>query len=124
MPSQRRVYRVAEKIRDLIAMELNRVADPRFSLVTISSVIVSPDLRHARVYWMVSGGAERRGQVDQAFQSAEGLFKRVLAKELKIRFVPELKFFYDDTLDTCEEVERLMEKIHPGPDRDPQSEDE
>lgn len=112
MPTKRRVYRVAEKVRNLVAVQLTRVADPRFSLVTISSAIVSPDLRHAKVYWMVSGGKERIAEVEEAFQSAGPMFKRLLARELGIRFVPDLKFFYDDTLDTCEEVERLMAKIH------------
>lgn len=106
---------MAEKIRNLVALELNKVADPRFSLVTISSVMVSPDLRYAKVYWMVSGGKERIAEVEEAFQSAQGLFKRLLAKELGVRFVPELRFFYDDTLDTCEEVERLIARIHSEP---------
>ena len=106
---------MAEKIRALVAEELNRVADPRFEMVTVTSVKVSSDLRHARVYWVVSGGAHRIAEVKEAFSSAEGLFRRVLAKDLKIRFVPELEFFYDDTLDTCEQVEQLMARIHEEP---------
>ena len=50
MANKRRVYKVAERIQGLIAMELQRVADPRFHLVTITSVVVSPDLRNAKIY--------------------------------------------------------------------------
>jgi len=113
MASKRRVFQVAEKVREAIAMQLSRIADPRFSLVTITSVMVSPDLRYAKVYWLVSGDEERVEQVEEAFASATGLFRRVIAHELGLRFVPELRFFYDDTLDACAEVERLMAKIRP-----------
>ena len=112
MPSERRVYMVAERIRDLIAVELGRAADPRFNLVTVTSVMVSPDLRHAKAYWTVSGGKERVPEVEAAFLKAEGLFKRALSKELGIRFVPVIRFYYDDTLDTVDEVEKLFERVH------------
>ena len=112
MAKQRRVHRVAEKVRETVALELQRMADPRFSMVTITSVVSSADLRNVKVYWMVSGGAERRKEVQAAFESASGVFKRVIGHDLNIRFVPEIHFYYDDTLDTDEEVRRLFEKVH------------
>jgi len=98
----------------VLASELLRVADPRFSLVTITSVVVSSDLRYAKVYWIATGGKERLPEVEEAFAAAEGLLKRALGAELGIRFVPALRFFYDDTYDTCEEVERLLERVRNG----------
>lgn len=112
MAKQRRVHRVAEKVRETVALELQRLADPRFSLVTVTSVVASADLRNVKIYWMVGGGAERQKEVKEAFQSASGVFKRVIGRDLGIKFVPEIHFFYDDTLDTDEEVRRLFEKVH------------
>lgn len=112
--SQRRTFKMAEQIQEFIAWELQRVADPRFHLVTVTSVILSPDKRNAKVYWIVSGGPERREEVTEAFESAAGLFKRAIAKGLKVRFIPELKFYYDDTFDTSDEVARLLEKARGG----------
>ena len=111
MAKQRRVHRVAEVVREAVALELQRLADPRFSLVTISSAVASPDLRNVKVYWMVSGGPARKEGVAEAFESAMGVFKRVVGRELGIKFVPELTFYYDDTLDASEEVQRLFDKI-------------
>ena len=111
MVNKRRTYRVAEKIRNLIATELNGLADPRFELVTITSVVTSPDLQNAKVYWMATGGREREEQVTAAFKSAEGHFRRLLAKDLGTRFTPSMKFYYDDTLDTVQEVTDLLSKI-------------
>lgn len=111
MAKQRRVHKIAEQIRNCIATHLLRVADPRFSLVTITSAVVSPDLRNAKVYWMVSGDEERRAEVAAAFESAAGLFRRAIGSELGIRFVPELTFYYDDTFDTSDSIDRLFARI-------------
>ena len=86
--------------------------------MTITSVMVSPDLRNAKVYWVVSllgeaDRSERIAEVQEAFESAAGFFRKLCSKQLGIRFTPELRFYYDDTLDTVEHVERLMAKIRP-----------
>ncbi len=111
MVNQRRSFKISERIQSLLAQELIRASDPRFFMVTITSVVVSKDLRHAKVYWVVSGEKERREQVQEAFDSAAGMFRRTISKEMSIRFVPELKFFYDDTLDVTYQVEELLGKI-------------
>lgn len=123
MPSKKRVYMVAEKIRELIAVQLQRMADPRLEMLTVTSVSVSPDLRHAKIYWVASGREDRRADVAEGLKSASGFFKKMLSKELGIRFVPDLHFFYDDTLDTQEEVNRLIDRIHDDPE-DPEAQED
>jgi ribosome-binding factor A len=114
MANQRRVFKLGERIQGIIALELLRVADPRFTLVTISSVVVSPDMRNAKIYWVVSGDQERREEVEEAFEGARGLFRKAIARELDIRFIPNLKFFYDDTLDVAAHVDKLFSRIDGG----------
>lgn len=111
MTSHRRSHRVGERIQSLIAQQLLRVADPRFSLVTITSCITTPDLRNAKVSFMVSGGPDRVPEVLEAFASAAPMFRRLLASELGMRFVPELRFHYDDSLDTAERMEEHFKKV-------------
>ena len=116
MAQKKRIYQVGERIKTILAEQLLRTADPRFSLVTITAVMVSPDLRNAKVYWVVSlqtgqDREERHAEVQEALGAAEGLFKRILGSELGLRFVPALRFFYDDTFDTVEEVDRLFKKV-------------
>lgn len=110
MANKRRVYKVAERIRELIAKELFHLADPRFELVTISSVVINQDLSVAKVYWNVFGDDEKRASVTAAFTSAAGHFRYVIGKDLTLKSTPSLLFHYDDTLDTCEEIDRLMKK--------------
>ncbi len=111
MTTRRRQYRVGEKLQTIVAQELQRVGDPRFSMVTISSVVMSPDLRYASVYWVASGGEGRIPEVEEAFEGAQGRIRRVVAKSLGTRFVPELRFFYDNTLDTVDHIERLLNTV-------------
>ena len=70
--SQRRIFQIGERIREVIAEQLQRVADPRFELVTITSVMVSPDLRNAKVYWVVSliSAADRELRVKEVQEDA------------------------------------------------------
>lgn len=113
--SQRRLFRVAERIQALVANALPQAADPRFSMVTITSVMVSPDLRQARVYWVIGGEESKKKAATEAFAKAASFFRRIVAKELGLRYAPQLRFFYDDMLDTCAEVDRLLQQVG-GPD--------
>lgn len=117
MSDRRRVHKVAERIREVVALVLRGLHDPRFALVTITSVVVSPDLRQAKVYWIPSHSAscepkKRIKEVQQAFSKAAGKLKHEVGVELGVRFVPELKFFHDNTLDTVEDIEKLFGRIH------------
>ena len=111
MANSRRIYRVAEQIRALIATEVIKSQDSRLELVTITSVRPTSDLREAKIYWIVHGGPERRVEVEQAFTENEKTFRQKLARQLTTRFAPKIRFYYDDTLDTIEEIDRLLGKI-------------
>lgn len=111
MSKQRRTFRVAERIQSVIANQLLRLSDPRFFLVTITHVVVSRDLKTAKVYWVVSGDKGRIVEVKGAFESAHGMIRGNIAKEIGMRVAPELRFFYDDTLDTQEAVNEIFERM-------------
>jgi ribosome-binding factor A len=111
MAKKRRIYRVGEQLQNLIATHLQRMSDPRLYLVTITSVVVSSDLRHAKVYWVATKGKERKNEIDDAFVSAASYIRTAIAKDLGIRMAPQLRFYYDDTLDTQEHVLSLFSRI-------------
>src|SRR5688572_11054540 len=99
MATKRRVYKLAERVHEVVARQLLKLSDPRLELVTITSVVVSPDMRNVKVYWVATGDYERIYDIGDAFEASAGIFKRVLAKDLGVRVVPEVRFFHDDTLD-------------------------
>lgn len=105
-----------EKVENLIKQEislifLRKLQDPAFGFLTITNVKVSPDLKLAKIYISVFE-KEKRTTVLEKVNSAAGFIRSELASKIRIKFVPELKFFIDDTLDYVEKIEGLIKKIH------------
>lgn len=105
-----------EKIRSLIKDELSliflhEIQDPHLGLITVTNVKVSPDIRHARIYISVYD-KEKRPIVLEKMNEHKGVIRSQLASKMTTRFVPELEFFIDDTLDYVEKMEILFKKIH------------
>jgi ribosome-binding factor A len=82
-----------------------------FGLITITSVKVSPDLKIAKIYLSVLEKDRREAALEKV-KSVSGYIRSELASRIRIKFVPELKFFIDDTLDYVEKIEGLIKKIH------------
>lgn len=105
-----------EKVENLIKEEislifLRKLQDPAFGLLTITNVKVSPDLHIAKVYVSVFE-KEKRAFVLEKITSVAGYIRSELASRVRIKFIPELRFYIDDTLDYVEKIEELIKKIH------------
>lgn len=116
-----RAERLGEQIRNVLAEALLREAsDPRLETVTLTAVRLSPDLQHARVYWLPlnpdAADARTRKRLGRAVEGADGFFKSVLKRELDLRFIPELVFEYDDTFERGQRIEELLAEVRPTAD--------
>lgn len=105
-----------DKIENLIKEEvslifLRKLQDPAFGFLTITNVKISPDLKIAKIYISVLE-REKRESVLQKVNDINGFIRSELASRIRIKFVPELKFFIDDTLDYVEKIEGLIKQIH------------
>ncbi len=105
-----------DKVENLIKEEislifLHKLNDPAFGFVTITTVKLSPDLKIAKIYLSVLE-REKREAVLEKVRATAGFIRSELASRIRIRFVPELKFFIDDTMDYVEKIEGLIKKIH------------
>jgi ribosome-binding factor A len=108
--SYSRARRTDESVRQTLAqILLTEVKDPRVELVTITSVVVSPDLRHANVYLTTHGGPDRYKETLAGLQSAKGRIRSALGRDLVMKYVPDLHFFIDESVD---EGQRISEKLH------------
>jgi ribosome-binding factor A len=65
----------------------------------------------AKVYWTVIGDSQRREDVADGLEAASGLLRSVVAKELKLRTAPALRFYYDETSDVQNQIDRLMHQV-------------
>jgi ribosome-binding factor A len=110
--SSRRVERVGEAMREVIAELLVReIKDPRVGMVTLTTVEVSPDLRHARVYFSCLGDAAARQRTAAGLQSAAGFIKGQLAKRLRLRYAPEINFVSDPSLEHADRIATLLKDV-------------
>jgi len=107
-----RSERVSRHIRNTLAEILRRhVKDPRLQLVTITSVDVSPDLRQAKIYFAATGDDKKIKSVLDGFSKARPYIKRLLGQELGLRYMPDIRFYYDDSLDYGARMEELFRSI-------------
>lgn len=109
-------YQRSERVGDLLIQlisELLReeIRDPRIATITLTGAKVSKDLRHARIYFNIFGGRTDKQGVLAGLRSATGFIRSRVAKELKLRYVPTLEFFYDDTEDEAERIETLLRQV-------------
>ncbi len=87
-------------------------SDPRLSSATVTGVKMSPDLKSAKIYFTCQGGERNKETVAAGFGSARGFFKRTLSKQLRLRYMPELKFFYDESFDYGERIDKVLKSIN------------
>ena len=106
-----RQLRVGQEVRRVIAeaIEQGNVRSPELSnaFITITNVIMSPDLKYATVYLMTLNG-KNLGTVLEQLAADKWLFKKLLADKLKLRFTPEINFRADDTFAEAERINKLM----------------
>jgi ribosome-binding factor A len=109
-----RARRVGEALHEQLASLLaDDVKDPRAAGAIVMRVEMSNDLRTARVAvrLLEGGDAERRRVLVDALGRASGMLRRELTQRLGLRFAPELRFAYDDGLDSRARIEKLLLEI-------------
>jgi len=97
-----------KKIGAILQTELK---DPRIGIVTITEVKVAKDLKYVTVYFSVLGGEKEKKSAVVGLTRATGFIKRIIAKEMILRFVPEIQFRFDDTFEYGQRVNELLERI-------------
>ena len=109
-------HKRTDRIADLILQELaevllRKVQDPRLSDITLTSVEVSADLRHAKIYYSLLGDDEKRSKVALGLESAKGFVKRELGKRLQLRRIPDISFYFDASLEHGSHIDRLLAEL-------------
>ncbi len=107
-----RPERVADQIRAEVAQLIAReVHDPGVGFVTITRVRVTPDLQLARVYYTSLGDEKARGETARAMGRAAPFLRRQVGQRLRLRRVPELEFFYDESVAHQDRIEQILQEL-------------
>lgn len=117
-----RPERVAEQIRmDVASILHHETKDPRLKRVTCTRVVLTKDLKHAKLYVSVLGDGDEREDSLRALESATGYVRRLLSQRLSLRVSPEITFVFDPSVEYGIRLEKLIDETKK---RSPQPEEE
>ena len=114
----KRLDRVNQLIKEEVSMLLQReLKDPRLGFVTVTEVDTTTDLRQAKIFVSVLGGAEQWKASITALTSARGFIRNWLRRHLDLRVTPELVFRPDRSMEHAARIQALLKGLHGSGDR-------
>jgi ribosome-binding factor A len=116
----------SEKVGSLIKEELGVLFQRNFSMtdygfLTVTEVLMSPDLKVAKVYVSIFGDEERKKKSFAKLEAQKPSIRSMLGHAVQLRFTPEIIFYLDETLDRAMKLENIFHKIH---EKDSKNKDE
>jgi len=99
---------IQRAVSDILKKEIR---DPRLEMVVITGVKMAQDLKSARIYFCAPSGEATRIQATEGFQKARPYIKRVLAGRLGLRYMPDIKFFFDESIDYGAHIEGILKTL-------------
>jgi ribosome-binding factor A len=106
---QRRVQELlVQEVSEIIRREIR---DPRVGFITITDAEVTPDLRHAKVFFSVLGEPSQQEESARALNRAAGFVRGEFARRAQMRYVPEIRFVYDPSSERGMRISQLLDQV-------------
>jgi len=116
MHPYKRSTRVGDLIREEVAdIIMHKLKDPRLGFITVTDAQVSDDLRHARIYASILEDAKKEESL-KVLNSSARFIRSELCKRIKIKFIPELFFELDKSIEYGAKIDRLLNEVRPQED--------
>lgn len=113
-------YKRSDRISDLIREEIStmlvmaEIKDPRIGFVTITKAVLSEDLRSAKIFFSTMGTEEEKKKSQLGLQHSSGYIRRTLAKRLNLKYIPEIMFKYDDSIEYSSHINEILKGLKTG----------
>ena len=108
-----RAEKVSEEIKHQISGVLTKdLAELKLGLVTVTKVLMSNDLKTAKIYLSFIGNKEPASACIDKINYRKKLIRMHLSSRIYLKSMPELFFYYDDTTEYANRIEELIKKIH------------
>lgn len=109
----------SDKVSDLLKKEISliissEIKDPRLQNINITAVKVSDDIGIATVFYTVIGESIQKTQSNidsKILEKLSGMIRSNLAKKIKIRRIPKIKFRFDESIEYSENIEKLLKNL-------------
>ncbi len=107
-----RIDRVNQLVKREVSIIIQKeMEDPRLEFVSVSRVEVSRDLHHAKVFFSVLGDEKGVGCAQDGLNGARGFIRKRIGQRLRLKFTPDLNFFYDNSLEFNIRFEQDLERL-------------
>jgi ribosome-binding factor A len=106
-----RMRRVNEALKEVLSEGIVDLKDPRIGFITITGVVTSADLRHARVFVSVLGSERKRERSLAGLTAAAGVLQAQVARQLRLKRTPQLAFEYDPTVERGVRMTQLIDEL-------------
>lgn len=107
-----RPEKVAEQIhKEVTHLLMHSIKDPRVTPVIITGVKVSRDIGSARIYFTVTDEALERKPAELGLKSAAAYIRRALGQIMRLRFIPEIRFQYDESVGYGQKIDSLLRQV-------------
>jgi ribosome-binding factor A len=120
-PTYKRAERVSDQIkREIADILMRKIKDPRIGFVTVTDVEIADDLRNAKVFVSVLGGD--RSATLKGLESASAFIRQELGHRVRLKFIPEILFRYDDSSERGAHIMELLHEVDEGGKKGPADE--
>lgn len=114
--SVKRTDRLGPQIRDIVSRALvERASDPRLPHVVITDVRMSGDLRIATILYVALDDVVPRDELAAALERSRGFLRHAVAEAIRMRYTPDLRFHFDESVERGRRVDAILAGIAPEP---------
>lgn len=113
MADFKRANRVAKLMKQEISQIISReLKDPRVVMATVTKVKLTDNLSFARIFVSIMGDEKVKQNTLEGLNVAKNFIRTELGHRTGLKFVPDISFYYDDSIDYAQNIESLIKKIH------------
>jgi len=110
-------FKRSDKVQELLLQEISALIqrglkDPRIGFTTVTTVELSSNLKHAKVYISVMGTECEQQNTIAGLTNASGFIRGSLGKNLNLRYIPMLEFVLDETAKRVAKINKIINELH------------
>lgn len=115
----KRAVRVGDQIlKEIASLLVEKIEDPRVQGVTMTGIRLSNNLRQAKVFFSVIGDKKRVDKAQAGLDSAKSYIKKEIGQRMSLRYLPEIAFLHDNSLERGSHMDALFEELRKAEERD------
>ena len=113
MGQSHRTQKVSDRIKVVVAQVLEtKIKDPRLGFVTVTDARVTGDLQSASIFYTVLGDEDARYATAAALESAKGVIRSAVGRDLQTRITPSIEFIEDGLPESAQAMDSLLDRVH------------